>query len=271
MPPTDSDAIPPPSSIEASPGEARDSAVAPGQPIRLWSLALGAGVLAGLVSWLGGEACRDLIKPPRHAVNSKGLVLKLTDRREGAAADAKNAGLAFVILGAALGGGLGVAGGLVRRSARVASWAGLVGLVTGAAAAGGMSLVLLPAYNAYQQRHPDEAFRDLVLPLLVHAGVWSAAGAAGGLAFGLGLGQRGALLRAVIGGFIGAAVGAMAYELIGAAAFPAARTAQFVSATWETRLLARLAVTVLAAAGTVLGLTLPREPPAFPAAGNAVR
>ncbi len=127
-----------------------------------------------------------------------------------------------------------------------------------------MSLALLPAYNAYKQRHPDEAFRDLVLPLLVHAGIWSAAGAAGGLAFGLGLGERSPLLRTVLGGLVGAAVGAMAYELIGASAFPAARTAQFVSETWETRLLARLAVTVLAAVGTVLGLISPRNRPRFP-------
>jgi hypothetical protein len=266
MQPIDSDPISPPNSMEVRPEKSGASLAIPVGGARLSTWALGAGVLAGLVSWLGGEACRDLIKPPRHAVNSKGLVLRITDRREEAAADAKNAGLAFVLLGAALGGGLGMAGGFARRSARAASSAGLVGLVAGAVAAGGMSLALLPSYNAYKQRHPDEAFRDLVLPLLVHAGIWSAAGAAGGLAFGLGLGERGALHRAALGGLVGAAIGAMAYELIGAAAFPAAKTAQFVSATWETRLLARLAVTVLAAAGTVLGLTLPREPPAFPAA-----
>ena len=52
--------------------------------------------------------------------------------------------------------------------------------------------MILPAYNAYQQRHPDEASRDLVLPLLVHAGIWSAVGAAGGLALALGLDERGA-------------------------------------------------------------------------------
>ncbi len=36
-----------------------------------------------------------------------------------------------------------------------------------------MSLVLLPPYNAYKDRQPDEASRDLIYPLLVHVGIWS--------------------------------------------------------------------------------------------------
>ena len=43
-------------------------------------------------------------------------------------------------------------------------------------------------YHAYHERHPDEASRDMIYPLLVHLGVWSAVGATGGLAFGIGLG-----------------------------------------------------------------------------------
>ena len=100
----------------------------------------------------------------------------------------------------------------------------------GRGAAGVTSLALLPAYNAYKQRHPDEALQDLTLPLLIHLGVWSAAGAAGGLAFGLGLGARGRLAAPILGGVVGAVVATIGYELIGAMAFPAAKTAQFVSA-----------------------------------------
>jgi hypothetical protein len=156
---------------------------------------------------------------------------------------------------------LGLAGGLARRSGRAAAAAGLLGLVLGAAAGAGMSLALLPPYNAYRGQHPDEASHDLVFPLLVHLGVWSAVGAVGGLALGIGLGMRGALPRVVLGGLVGAAVAAAAYVLIGALAFPSASTAQGVSATWETRLLARLAVTVLAAAGAALGVREPRKRP----------
>ena len=51
---------------------------------------------------------------------------------------------------------------------------------------------------------------------------------------------------------------------IGAFVFPAARTSQFVSATWETRLMARLAVTVLAAVGAAIGVSSPRNRPDAP-------
>jgi hypothetical protein len=226
--------------------------------------------VAGVVSWLGGEVCVELIKPPRHAVNSHGMTLRVTDRRGEAAAVAKNAGLAFLLLGAALGGGLGAAGGLARGSRRAAVQATWAGLFLGIVAAGVMSLALLPAYNAYQLRHPDEAARDLLWPLLIHSGIWSAVGAAGGLALALGLGERGPIPRAVLGGFIGAAVGTVAYELAGAL-FPAARTAQFVSATRETRLMARLAVTLLASAGAAMGVVSPPKARAAPGTGQSSR
>ena len=113
---------------------------------------------------------------------------------------------------------------------------------------------MLPPYNDYKAQHPDEAARDLILPLLVHAGIWSAVGALAGLAYAFGLGDRRPLVRIMLGGLAGAALGTLAYELIGAAAFPAAQTTQFVSATWPTRLFARLAVTVAAAAGVALAI-----------------
>jgi hypothetical protein len=255
---SDTNPIPEPRSIDLTsikPGSAH------GGPARLWAIVLAAGVVTGLVAWVGGEACVELIKPPRHNVNSRGIIVAVTDRREVAVADAKNAGLAFALLGIAVGGGLGVAGGLGRRSSRAALWAGLLGVALGAAAGAGMSLALLPLYNTYKVRHPDEASRDLVLPLLVHLGVWSVVGAAGGLTFGVGLGVRGVLPKVVFGGLVGAAVGTAVYELVGAAAFPAAKTAQFVSATWPTRLFARLAVTVAAALGVVLAVA---EQPSSP-------
>jgi len=258
MQPTDISPIPLPGSSDVDPTRAGDSPVG---PARVWALAVAAGVVAGLAAWLGGEACVQLIKPPRHEVNSRGIIVTVTDRREVAVADAKNAGLAFALLGAALGAGMGLAGGFARRSVRGALSAGLLGMAAGAAGGAGMSLALLPRYNAYKERHPDEASRDLVLPLLVHLGVWSTAGAAGGLAFGVGVGVRGTLPKVICGGLVGAAIGAATYELIGAGAFPAAKTAQFVSVTWQTRLLARLGVTVLAALGVALAAGEQRNRP----------
>jgi hypothetical protein len=231
---------------------------------RLWALVLAAGIVAGLAAWLGGEATLNRIKPLAHAANSRGIVLNLTGRGEIASADAKNAGVAFALLGASIGAGLGLAGGLVRRSGRAAAKAALFGLIAGTAASAVMSLALLPAYNAYKARHPDEASRDLILPLLVHASIWSAAGAVAGWALAIGLDTRGRHARVALGGLAGAALGAMAYELIGAAAFPSDQTTQFVSASWNTRLLARLAVTVLAAVGAAMAANSDQQHPVGP-------
>jgi hypothetical protein len=257
MEPTDPAPTPPSTSIETPPVASGASPDLRVSRARLWACVLGAGLLGGVVSWLAGEGCVELIKPPRQTVNSRGMALRVADRRAEAAAVAKNAGRAFLILGAALGAGLGAAGGLARGSGRAAVLATWAGLVLGIVAAGVMSLALLPAYNAYQRRYPDEAARDLLLPLLVHAGIWSAVGAAGGLALALGLGGPGPIPRAVLGGFLGAAAGTVAYEVAGAF-FPAAKTAQFVSATWETRLMARLAVTLLASGGAAMGVVSPK-------------
>ncbi|MHC5539588.1 hypothetical protein ACYOEI_15325, partial [Singulisphaera rosea] len=132
--------------------------------------------------------------------------------------------------------------------------AALIGLGVGAVLAAATSAVLLPWYRAYAEGHPDEASNDLVFPLLVHAGIWSTVGGSAALAFGLGLGERGRLPRIVVGGMIGAGFGTIVYEVLGAIAFPSALTAQFVSITWETRLIARLAVTTFAAVGVLMVL-----------------
>ena len=115
---SESESIPPTSPMVVSPAGSGDSSDSTGQSAWRWVVTLTAGALAGLAAWVGGELCLDLFKPPRHAANSKGLVLNITSRREVALANARNAGLAFSLLGAALGAGLGIAGGVLRRSAR---------------------------------------------------------------------------------------------------------------------------------------------------------
>jgi hypothetical protein len=193
------------------------------------------------------------------------MALNVTDRRGEAAASAMNAGLAYALLGASLGAALGAAGGRIRGDGRATWKAAGVGLAAGAAGAALASAAILPAYNAYKLGHPDEASRDLLYPLVVHAATWATAGAAGGLALALGLGvhDRRALLKVAVGGLAGAAIGAAAFEMVGAFAFPKAETARFVSKTAPTRLLARLLVCVLAAGlaanGAVDALRLHRD------------
>jgi hypothetical protein len=223
---------------------------------RFWGFALAAGIASGLVAWLAGEASHDLFKSATRTVNSKGMIaLKITDRREAASAAAWNSALTFMLLGATLGAAMGVAGGLARRSRSAAGRAALIGLTAGACGSVAMSALLLPPYNIYKQRNPDEAARDLVLPVLVHAAIWATAGAAAGAAFGVGLGSdRAAGGRLLTGGLLGAAVAAVVYELVGAVVFTSATTAQFVSETWQPRLFASLIMTLFTAIGLALSL-----------------
>lgn len=207
------------------------------RPVRLGALALAAGVTAGLVAWLGGEAAHGTFAPPAglYGALEKSAILA----REQLAAQVKNAALAFGLLGAATGLALGVVGGLARRSTRASAGAGLVGLVAGLAAGAATSLILVPI----GERDPGLA-ESLFVPLLMHGGIWSAVGAAGGLAFGLGLGGRGMAPRALLGGLSGALLGTIGYELVGALVFPLAGTSHALSATAPTRLLACLFVTI---------------------------
>ena len=78
-----------------------------------------------------------------------------------------------------------------------------------------MSRVLLPIYF----RHLDPDHGDLTLAILILGGIWPIIGAAGGAAFGIGLGQPGHVLRALLGGLLGALAGLLVYEIVGALAF----------------------------------------------------
>src|SRR5205823_9248791 len=99
---------------------------------------------------------------------------------------------------------------------------------------------------------------SLGIPLLIHIGLWSPLGAAGGWAFGRGLGQDQIIPKALLGGFVGAVAGSILSDLVGALVFPLAMTARPISATWGSRLMARLLVTGLAAIGAA-AFSLDRE------------
>jgi hypothetical protein len=170
------------------------------------------------------------------------------------AARATAASLGFLAQGALLGLAAGLAGGLARRSPRAGLMAGAIGAVVGGAAGG---LAALPLCLAFY-RHYDVQSSDLLTPLLVHGGIAAAIGATGGAALGAGLGGRHRMARGAAGGLLGALGGAMAYEVIGALAFPLAQTHMPIAATGTTRLLARLVITILAALGASWAAQEPR-------------
>jgi hypothetical protein len=214
-------------------------------PRRLLDIALGAGLAAGLIAWLGGEAVYDWFKPPDELLHGANIVRSPELAREQTIALIKNATLAFGLLGAVLGLVLGAAGGVARCSLRSGVIAAVIGLVAGGAVGAGLAQALVPIAAGDLVMVSE----SLVFALLIHGAIWSAIGAAGGLAFGIGLGGRKAALQAAVGGLLGAFLGTIVYDLLGAVVAPLAQTGAPLSTTWATRLLARVAVTVLAALG----------------------
>ncbi len=231
---------------------------------RLLAFALGAGILAGLGSWLIGETVRTAFRPPYQPQHVMGQVIMKATFKDQSAADLKNATLAFSILGGTLGLALGLAGGIACRSGRAGTRAAVVGLVLGSLMAAGASMGLLPLYFRALDKDQEGLSLDLTLPLLVHCGIWSAAGLAGGLAYGIGLGGgRDRLIKAGIGGLLGAALGGALYEVCGAMAFPDVKTTNPLSLNWETRLLARLLVAILTGMMAALVVNMPGRHPGF--------
>jgi hypothetical protein len=219
---------------------------------------LGAGAVAGLV----GEVVSSFFHPAVVPTTLRGgTVVPAASNATSVAAAIQNAALASGLLGATLGLALGMAGGLSRgdrrAATRAATRAALVGLALGAIAGAGMGLSLGPIYYRNELHIAD----SLIRPMLLHGGVWGAAGAAGGLAFGLGLGGGARAARALLGGLIGALFGTVLYEVVGAVAFPLARTVQPLALTWGPRVLARFSVAVFASVGAALAVDDPRERP----------
>jgi hypothetical protein len=197
-----------------------------------------------------GEAVHDLIPAKSVTQHALGLTRVTPTVATQTVAAARNGALTFGVLGLCLGGCLGLAGGLARRSSFAVAAGGL-GSVLGFAAGVATSLALLPFCIASRLRYPDN---DLVISFVMHGAIWGSVGAVAGLAFAVGLGERSVWVRALTAGFAGALVGAVAFDLIGAVAFLGAKTDDPISRTWVTRLIARLLVTVATAAAVSLVL-----------------
>jgi hypothetical protein len=203
-----------------------------------------AGLLAGLIAFGLGELVYRHFDPElvAHALGGNQVMRPTMETK--AASDARNSATAFGMLGGVIGLFLGLAGGLARRSIGSAAKAGCVGLVLGVTVGAVLPLVLIVPYLRMLNRRTAD---DLFLSLGLHAMLWGPLGAVGGLAFGIGRGRSGQTLRLMVGGLMGAIVGTIAYDAIGGAVTPLAGTADAISSTWPTRLLARLLVAIGAA------------------------
>jgi hypothetical protein len=213
-------------------------ATATGTGTRTWALTLFAGLLAGVLAWAIGEA--TLLPEAGYQNKKENIHVSVSE------VGIRNGTISFGALGAVTGLALGLAGGMIRRSAPLALIAGAIGLLVAGGAGAALSQVILPVY------YEHSATGELTYSLMVHCGVWAGVGAAAGLACGIGLGGWRDVIRGLMGGACGALLAAIIYEFAGGILFPTALTDRPISQSVASRLLARLLVTVLVAAGVVL-------------------
>lgn len=222
-----------------------------------WIL-LYSGLIAGAVAFGIGEKTHDLVPVEEHPTNLQGSTVMQSEWKDRAAAATKNGALTYGVLGLCLGAGLGIAGGLARRSTPRTAGAGVLGAVLGAGLGGGLAWWTLLWFLKARDNYTD---LDLLVSLGMHASLWGMLGAWAGLAFAIGLGDYRRIPSAMISGLIGAALGALAYDFIGAAVLPLAATDEPLAVTWVARLLACVLVS-LGAALAVAAVGLPVPAPA---------
>jgi hypothetical protein len=239
--------------------------------IPLWALTLAAGLVAGSLSWLGGELTQNAFpvtieEPPEVAKMKPGMeksaILSPLWAEAQRAAERRKTAAAYGLLGALLGAALCLIGGRSRRWAQW-GWRGTVGGGLTAAVAGvAPSWVLVPLMfrlqAAAKSSGPDFAMSFLMIHCVIHAGIGAAIGIAAGLALGWGLGDRSSLGRALIGGFLGAVAGVLLFETINSLAFPLLRAEKPLPEVSLARLAMYLAVA--GSVGLLAGLAADARP-----------
>jgi hypothetical protein len=220
-----------------------------------WLLA-SAGLAAGLVAFGLGEATYGIVPAEKVRQVMGGTPVLMPNQKTRIVADAANGAVAFGVLGLCLGGCLGIAGGLARRSSIGAVSGGLLGAILAGALGLGVSWMLLPRFLSLRFAYFDY---DLEISGAMHGLIWGLLGAVAGLAFAVGRGEFRLIGRALAAGLAGAVLGTIAYEVIGASFFTMDKTGEPVSESLTTRLMARLFVTVGTAVLVALVLSEPRD------------
>jgi len=202
-------------------------------------------VAAGVVAWSLGDKFRVAETVLRDRRRGEGVFSGFAELSVAHAI--RNGIIGYAILGAILSLGLGVTAGLLngRRSISRVFLAGLTGLVLGACGGAASSYVLIPSYF----HHLDTA--DLTLSVLIHLGIWTAVGAASGVAFGIGSGSRGGFVKSLIGGITGAALGTLLFDIPGVF-FPLAHTERPLAEGAGTRLAGNMLLGLCVAVAVVV-------------------
>jgi hypothetical protein len=213
------------------------------------AIALAFGFIAGLSAWVGGELTYGLFRPRLLPTVVMGVSTLQPSAQTLHAADSKNGALAFGLLGCLTGLAMGIGGGVAGRAPLRGVVVGVGAMILGGLVGAGASLALIPFF--FQGLVPDPS--DLLTPVMVHAGIWGAIGAVGGLAFAIGMSRWRQLPDAIIGACIGSALATILFHCCGEMLFPESSSTQPL-ASWSTvRLMAMLLVSLAVALGAVWG------------------
>jgi hypothetical protein len=244
---------------------------APIHPGRAWILGLLGAVIAGAIAAGSYEVIPTIYIPPPHMVRVMGQMMNQPFPADVLVADRKNAVVAFGLAGGVFAMLMGVAGGLARGSGRGVLVGAVAGLILGAAAGAAAGPVGVTVYTRAHDADSRAVTVEMKIPMMIHAGLWAAIGAAG--AAGLGIGARAwwRMPSIVLSGLVGGAMGGCLYELVSAALWADGRTYQVFAGRWEPRIVAAMAPPVVAAVLAISGLVAPmtrppRKPVPVPAA-----
>jgi hypothetical protein len=216
----------------------------------IWAIVFACGAAAGLVSWLAGELAHHAFKPQLFLVEAMSVGALQPSRESQQSADFKNSVLTFSILGGVTGLAMGLAGGLAVHSSARSLKVGLLALAAGAIVGAAASLALVPLF--FRELIPDT--NDLLSPVLIHGGIWTAIGAVGGIAFAAAMGtSRRRFADAIAGAGFGAILATIFYHALAAAVFPQAKSTEVVANTAIVRFLAMSLVPILTAVGAAFG------------------
>jgi hypothetical protein len=244
------------STVVAGPAGVHSQASAPdkwhGQPRRgrVWAAALLGAAVASVSCWLLGELAVGAFQPRLFMVERLGQTSVQPTTASKNSADLKNAILAHAIYGCVIGLVMGIAGGMAARSLQRAVIVALGAQAVGAIVSAGASFVILPFF--FRNSVPD--MNDLLLPILLHGGIWAAIGAVGGAAFACGAGRPPRLIPLAVGdACVAAFLASIVFHLASAEVFPEGRSIDPVAGSSIVRLLAVALLAGFIAVGAARG------------------
>ena len=188
----------------------------------VWRFALICGATAGIISWIAVEFTKGAYKPELvKQVVISGTFIQPTLVTQ-SVADTKNAILSFALLGGVMAFAMGLAGGLAARSIVRGLVVGLIGATIGALVGAGVTRLVLPFF--YRRLAPDP--NDVMTPILIHGGIWTAIGAVSAIAFAIGIKARRDFFYIVVNACVAAFSASFLYHTAAEGLFPTANSSE---------------------------------------------